>query len=142
MITTTIYQFEPVKEGVRKKLTRACVACKSKHHKCTGIHPCSFCVIKGLPCVFESQSKRGPKPKKKSKISNNDNTEDDSSLSHSPSSSYVVPSPNSSSSSSPSSSSPSSPACSYDSSSSPYCPSRSSSPIVALLSRMITFFIF
>lgn len=86
MTSTLSLDLEPIIISNRKKQTQACVACKKRHHKCSGSHPCVSCVSKNQICIFESSNKRGPKSKK---LKSNDN---DTSPSSSPLSS---PSPSS-----------------------------------------------
>lgn len=52
-----------LRKATRKNQTQACVECKKKHRKCSGGHPCEFCISKGARCIFNTQEKRGPKPK-------------------------------------------------------------------------------
>eukprot|EP01080_Neovahlkampfia_damariscottae_P010231 gene10231-2651_t len=53
---------EEYPEG-RKRATKACLACKSKHTKCGFVRPCLRCQFLGIDCVDDIPKKRGSKQK-------------------------------------------------------------------------------
>lgn len=92
-------------EKKRMNKTKACIVCRNKHYKCSGEQPCSFCVSRGLTCIYGNQNKRGPKIKKSKLLITNNNYINNSTNNNEPifkyEVSFIPDSPSSSSSSSP-----------------------------------------
>ncbi len=57
----------------KKNQTKACMACKKRKRRCSGVIPCDYCVQKGKECIALQPTKRGPKPGSEKKHQNEDN---------------------------------------------------------------------